>query len=50
MIIPTEKWSECLKCPYCYDDDEGLYCELDKCERAKTGESEVIQRSEVVTM
>ena len=32
MIIPTEQWTQCLKCPHCYDDDEALYCaKQDEC-------------------
>lgn len=23
----------CLDCPYCYDDDEALYCYADRCVR-----------------
>ena len=25
-------YKKCLNCKYCYDDDEGLYCELEECE------------------
>lgn len=39
MIIPIEKWKECIKCPHCYDDDAALYC--DKLERGgECGEEE----------
>lgn len=25
--------SSCLDCPYCYDDDEALYCYAERCVR-----------------
>ena len=24
-------YEKCLNCKHCYDDDEGLYCELEEC-------------------
>ena len=27
--------SSCLDCPYCYDDDEALYCYAEVCPRGK---------------
>ena len=30
-MIPIEDWNKCIDCPHCSDDDEALYCDLDKC-------------------
>jgi|GEM_PF-7105182 len=38
MIIEPEFYRECLKCPHCFDDDEGLYCHGECAENAEKSE------------